>query len=55
MDTYLRAASVGPVEVEGCDTIPKLFEHQVRARGAPNGISRKAPGHLASHVVARLR
>ena len=44
MDTYLSAASVGPVAVEGCDTIPKLFEHQVRARGARTAFREKRLG-----------
>jgi len=33
MNMDVEATSVGHVEIQGCDTIPKLFEHQVRARG----------------------
>jgi len=44
MDTYLSAAADGPVAIEGCDTIPKLFGHQVRARGAKIAFREKRLG-----------
>ena len=44
MDTYLSASSDGPVEIEGCDTVPKLFAHQVRARGAQTAFREKRLG-----------
>ncbi len=34
MNVHVRADSIERVEVEGCDTIPRLFWHQVRARDA---------------------
>src|SRR5499426_4018428 len=39
-----EATSVGHVEIQGCDTIPKLFEHQVRARGASTAFREKHLG-----------
>ena len=44
MDIDVRAILGGSVEVEGCDTIPKLFEHQVRARGARTAFREKRLG-----------
>src|SRR5215475_563121 len=44
MNMDVRATSVGHVEIEGCDTIPKLFEHQVRARGARTAFREKRLG-----------
>jgi long-chain acyl-CoA synthetase len=44
MDTYLSAAADGLVAIEGCDTIPKLFGHQVRARGAKIAFREKRLG-----------
>ena len=32
------------VEVEGCDTIPKLFWHQVKARGERTALREKRLG-----------
>jgi len=32
------------IEVEGCDTIPKLFWHQVKARGARTAFREKDLG-----------
>jgi len=43
MNVEVRAAPVS-VEIEGCDTIPKLFEHQVRARGARTAFREKRLG-----------
>jgi long-chain acyl-CoA synthetase len=34
MNVHVRTDSIERIEVEGCDTIPKLFWHQVRARDA---------------------
>src|SRR5262249_25531112 len=44
MHTQVRAASIERFEIEGCDTIPKLFEHQVRARGAATAFREKRLG-----------
>jgi len=44
MNMDVQATSVGHVEIEGCDTIPKLFEHQVRARGARTAFREKRLG-----------
>src|SRR5262245_30470812 len=44
MDTYLSEAADGLVTIEGCDTIPKLFGHQVRARGAKIAFREKRLG-----------
>src|SRR3974377_1347299 len=44
MHVEVGAASVVGVEVEGCDTIPKLFAHQVRARGARTAFREKRLG-----------
>src|SRR5262245_39360909 len=44
MDSDVRAISGSSVEVEGCDTIPKLFDHQVRARGSKTAFREKHLG-----------
>src|SRR5215470_15657273 len=44
MNIEVRAATAGRVEIEGCDTIPKLFYHQVRARGARTAFREKHLG-----------
>ena len=44
MNIEVRAATAGRVEIEGCDTIPKLFHHQVRARGARTAFREKHLG-----------
>jgi long-chain acyl-CoA synthetase len=44
MNVEVGAASVVGVEIEGCDTIPKLFAHQVRARGARTAFREKRLG-----------
>jgi len=44
MNMDVEATSVGHVEIQGCDTIPKLFEHQVRARGASTAFREKHLG-----------
>jgi long-chain acyl-CoA synthetase len=44
MHMQIRAASVAQIEIEGCDTVPKLFEHQVRARGAKTAFREKTLG-----------
>jgi long-chain acyl-CoA synthetase len=44
MDIDVRAISESSVEVEGCDTIPKLFNHQVRARGIKTAFREKRLG-----------
>jgi len=42
-DTAMRDTAMTPlkIEVEGCDTIPKLFWHQVKARGARTAFREK--------------
>ena len=44
MDIDVRAISDSSVEVEGCDTIPKLFDHQVRARDTKTAFREKRLG-----------
>ena len=44
MDSDLRAISDSSVEVEACDTIPKLFDHQVRARDTKTAFREKRLG-----------
>ena len=44
MDIDVRAISDSSVEVEGCDTIPKLFDHQARARGTKTAFREKRLG-----------
>ena len=45
----------GRIEIEGCDTIPKLFWHQVQGARRPHRLPREGSRHLARDVVARLR
>ena len=47
MNIEVRSVAAAPIEIEGCDTIPKLFEHQVRdarRRGPPFARSASASG-----------
>src|SRR3974377_1743486 len=44
MHVEVGAASVVGFEIEGCDTIPKLFAHQVGARGAQTAFREKRLG-----------
>jgi long-chain acyl-CoA synthetase len=44
MNVEVGAASVAGVEFEGCDTIPKLFAHQVGIRGARTAFREKRLG-----------
>jgi long-chain acyl-CoA synthetase len=44
MNVEVGPASVVGVEIEGCDTIPKLFAHQVRARGTRTAFREKRLG-----------
>ena len=44
MDSDVRAISGDSIEVEGCDTIPKLFEHQVRVRDTKTAFREKRLG-----------
>jgi long-chain acyl-CoA synthetase len=44
MNVEVRSVAAPPIEVEGCDTIPKLFDHQVRNRGARTAFREKRLG-----------
>jgi long-chain acyl-CoA synthetase len=44
MNADVHAGSIGKIEVEGCDTIPKLFWHQVRARDSQTAFREKTLG-----------
>ena len=45
----------GRIEVDGCDTIPKLFWHQVKTRDGRTALAREEARHLAGHELARVR
>ncbi len=44
MNADVHAGSIGRIEIEGCDTIPKLFWHQVRARDTRTAFREKTLG-----------
>ena len=44
MNADVHAGSIKKIEIEGCDTIPKLFWHQVRARDGKTAFREKTLG-----------